>query len=397
MFEELQMAPADAILGLSEAFKDDTNPEKINLGVGIYKDEHGKTPILDSVKKAEEMILATETSKSYLPIPGGKDFTSVVQQLLFGVDSEVIKTHRAVTAQTPGGTGALRIAGGFLKKVRPDAAIWVSDPTWANHMGIFGDAGLKVEKYPYYDEENKCLDFEAMIKALNKIPQGDIVLLHGCCHNPTGMDPSLEQFEEISGVLKERKLFPLVDFAYQGLAEGIEEDAAGVRIICGSNPEAAITSSFSKNFGLYNERTGALTVLCENAETAQKAFSHLKLTIRRCYSNPPAHGGAIVSTVMADPDLKARWESEVRGIRDRINEMRILFVKTLKDKGVTRDFSFITKQKGMFSFSGLSKAQVDTLREKYSIYIVGSGRINVASMTGSNMDRLCSAIADVLQ
>jgi aspartate/tyrosine/aromatic aminotransferase len=211
------------------------------------------------------------------------------------------------------------------------------------------------------------------------------------------MDPTPEQFEQISGVLKERKLLPLVDFAYQGLADGIDEDAASVRILCGSNPEVIITSSFSKNFGLYNERTGALTVLCDSAETAQKAFSHLKLTIRRCYSNPPAHGGAIVSTVMADPELKARWELEVKDIRDRINEMRGLFVKTLKDKGVTRDFSFITKQKGMFSFSGLNKAQVDTLREKYSIYIVGSGRINVAGMTPSNMDRLCEAIADVLQ
>lgn len=396
MFEELQMAPADPILGLSEAFGNDTNPDKINLGVGIYKNELGKTPILDSVKKAEEKILETETSKSYLPIPGGKDFAAVVQQLLFGPDSDIIKTNRAVTAQTPGGTGALRIAGGFLKKVRPDAALWVSDPTWANHMGIFGDAGFNVEKYPYYDKENKCLDFDAMINALKQIPQGQIVLLHGCCHNPTGMDPTLEQFEQISGVLKERKLLPLVDFAYQGLADGIDEDAAGVRILCGSNPEVIITSSFSKNFGLYNERTGALTVLCENAETAQKAFSHLKLTIRRCYSNPPAHGGAIVSTVMADPELKARWELEVKDIRDRINEMRGLFVKTLKDKGVTRDFSFITKQKGMFSFSGLNKAQVDTLREKYSIYIVGSGRINVAGMTPSNMDRLCEAIADVL-
>ncbi len=396
MFEELQMAPADPILGLSEAFGNDTNPDKINLGVGIYKNELGKTPILDSVKKAEEKILETETSKSYLPIPGGKDFAAVVQQLLFGPDSDIIKTNRAVTAQTPGGTGALRIAGGFLKKVRPDAALWVSDPTWANHMGIFGDAGFKVEKYPYYDEENKCLDFDAMINALKQIPRGQIVLLHGCCHNPTGMDPTLEQFEQISGVLKERKLLPLVDFAYQGLADGIDEDAAGVRILCGSNPEVIITSSFSKNFGLYNERTGALTVLCDSAETAQKAFSHLKLTIRRCYSNPPAHGGAIVSTVMADPELKARWELEVKDIRDRINEMRGLFVKTLKDKGVTRDFSFITKQKGMFSFSGLNKAQVDTLREKYSIYIVGSGRINVAGMTPSNMDRLCEAIADVL-
>jgi aspartate/tyrosine/aromatic aminotransferase len=396
MFEELQMAPADPILGLSEAFGNDTNPEKINLGVGVYKDELGKTPILDSVKKAEERILKSETSKSYLPIPGGKDFAVVVQQLLFGPDSETIKTDRAVTAQTPGGTGALRIAGEFLRKIRPDAVLRVSDPTWANHTGIFGDAGFKVEKYPYYDRENKCLDFDAMINALNQIPAGDIVLVHGCCHNPTGMDPSLEQFKQISLVLKKRNVLPLIDFAYQGLADGIEEDAAGVRIICDSNPEAVITSSFSKNFGLYNERTGALTVVCESAETAEKAFSHLKLTIRTCYSNPPAHGGAIVSTVMADPKLKALWESEVKGIRDRINEMRVLFVKTLKDKGVTRDFSFITKQKGMFSLSGLNKAQVDTLRQKYSIYIVGSGRINVAGMTPSNMDRLCSAIADVL-
>ncbi len=397
MFEELQMAPADPILGLTEAFNNDPNPDKINLGVGVYKDESGKTPILACVKAAEGEILKAETTKSYLPIPGGAEFAAATQQLLFGAGSDIITNSKAATVQTPGGTGALRIAGEFLKKIRPDAKLWLSNPTWANHLGVFGEVGFQLQKYPYYDADDKCIDFEAMINALKAIGQGDIVLLHACCHNPTGIDPTLEQWKKILDVVSQQKFTPLLDFAYQGLANGIEEDAAGLRLFCDSGLELLIASSFSKNFGLYKERVGALTVLCDSAETAQNVLSHIKIRIRRNYSNPPSHGAAIVSTIMNDPQLHTQWESEVATIRERIHQMRELFVKTLKEKGVQRDFSFITKQNGMFSFSGLTKDQVNQLREKYSVYIVGSGRINVAGMTPKNMDRLCEAIADVLQ
>ena len=396
MFENVEMLPADAILGLTEAFKKDANLDKVNLGVGIYKNSAGVTPIFEADKKAEVILGEKLASKTYLPIPGSKEYGMVVQKLLFGEGSSIIKTGRAVTAQSPGGTGALRIAGEVLKKIRPQAKLWVSDPTWANHTGIFGNAGLEIEKYRYYNPESKTLDFDGMIESLGKAAKGDIVLLHGCCHNPTGVDPNPEQWKKIGAVIKEGGLLPIVDFAYQGLANGIEEDAVGLRIICEMCDEVAIASSFSKNFGLYNERVGAITFLCDSAETAAKVFTHIKLVIRRCYSNPPAHGSELVTTIMNDSQLRSLWEDEVKSIRDRIRQMRQLFVQTLKEKGVTGDFTFITKQNGMFSYSGLTKEQVDTLREKYSIYIVGSGRINVAGMTADNMDRICEAIAAVL-
>ena len=390
------MAPPDAILGLTEAFKKDTNPNKINLGVGVYKDSSGSTPVLESVKKAEEIILKNQTTKGYLPIPGSAEYAAVVQEFLFGADHKIISEKRAVTAQTPGGTGALRVAGDLLKQLRPDAAMWVSDPTWANHTGIFTNAGLEVKKYPYYDPAVKAIDLDAMKKVLSTIPEGDIVLLHGCCHNPTGVDPDIEQWGQIRDIILERKLLPFVDFAYQGLANGIEEDAQGLRLIANTVKELVVASSFSKNFGLYNERIGSITFACDSSATADKLVSNLKLIIRTNYSNPPAHGAAIVATIMNDAELKKLWQAEVKQIRDRIKEMRHSFVGTLKSLGVKNDFSFITEQNGMFSFSGLNKDQVATLREKHSIYIVGSGRINVAGMTAGNMDSLCKAIAEVL-
>jgi len=396
MFEKLQMAPADPILGLTEAFKADANPEKINLSVGVYADQTGSTPIFTSVKAAERKILEQETTKGYLPMTGSREYGAAVQQLLFGQDSEIITSKRAVTAQTPGGTGGLRVAGDFLKKVRPDARIHLSDPTWANHKGIFSDAGLQIASYPYYDSNNKCLDFPSLIEAIGRIPQGNIILLHGSCHNPTGMDPTIEQWQQIAEIVARQKLLPMIDFAYQGFADQIDQDAAGLRLFCQSGAEALICSSFSKNFGLYRERTGALTLVCNSADTAQKVLSHIKLVIRRNYSNPPSHGAAIVTTILNDPALRTEWENEVADIRSRIRQMRKLFVETLKAKGVTQDFSFIVEQNGMFSFSGLNKDQVETLRKRYSIYIVNSGRINVAGMTSDNMDRLCSAIAEVL-
>ena len=396
MFENIEMLPADAILGLTEAFKNDANPDKVNLGVGIYKNADGVTPIFEADKKAEKILQEKLASKTYLPIPGSNEYGKVVQELLFGPSSSIIEQGRAVTAQSPGGTGALRIAGEVLKKILPEAKLWISDPTWANHTGIFGNAGLEIEKYRYYNPDSKTLDFDGMLESLSKASKGDIVLLHGCCHNPTGIDPAPEQWKKIAELVKKLQILPVVDFAYQGLAKGIEEDAAGLRTLCGICDEVVVASSFSKNFGLYNERTGAVTFLCDSADAAARIFSHIKLVIRRCYSNPPAHGSAIVTTIMSDPQLRGLWEDEVKAMRDRIHQMRELFVKTLKQKGAKGDFSFITKQNGMFSFSGLTKEQVQKLREKYSIYIVGSGRINVAGMTADNMDRICEAIAAVL-
>ena len=396
MFEKLELAPPDAILGLTEAFKKDPNPDKINLSVGIYKDQTGQTPTFSAVKKAEQRILASQSGKSYLPIVGAPEFGAAVQEFVFGPSHAIITEKRAITAHTPGGTGALRVAGIFLKKVRPNAKMWVSDPTWANHTGIFGDAGFEIATYPYYDAANKSLDFAAMIEALRQIPAGDIILLHACCHNPTGVDPSPEQWRQIAKVLNERSVLPLVDFAYQGFGKGIEEDAVGMRIICENVPELLIAGSFSKNFGLYNERVGGLTAVCSDAETTAKVKSHIAICIRRNYSNPPAHGGAIITTIWNDADLRREWEAELTQVRGRIQQMRHDLVATLKAKGAKGDFSFIAKQNGMFSFSGLNKDQVATLKDKYSIYIVGSGRINVAGLTPSNIDRFCEAVTAVL-
>ncbi|MCA9206171.1 MAG: aspartate/tyrosine/aromatic aminotransferase [Planctomycetales bacterium] len=394
MFENLTMAPPDAILGLTDAFKKDPNPNKINLSVGVYQDSTGKTPILESVKKAEEKLLATESNKSYLGIDGLPEYGQAVQRLLFG---DALEAGRAVTAQTPGGTGALRVAAEFIKQAQPNATVWCSKPTWANHPSVFEAAGLRVNSYPYIDAEGKGLDFDAMIAALRQVPAGDVVLLHACCHNPTGIDPTPEQWDEIGRVLAERRALPLVDFAYQGFGDGLREDATGLLRLLQSNAELLVCSSFSKNFGLYSERTGALTLVAADPQAAQIALSNVKRCIRANYSNPPKHGAAIVATVLSDEGLTKLWESEVTAMRDRINGMRRLFVDTLKARGVDRDFSFLLPQRGMFSFSGLSPVQVDELRSKHAVYIVGSGRINVAGMTEANMNPLCDAIADVLK
>lgn len=395
MFEKLEMAPPDSILGLTEAFKKDPNPDKINLGVGVYKDSQDRTPVLDCVKKAEERLLAKEKTKTYLPISGSPEYGDLVQKMVLGEGHEIVTSNRARTAQTPGGTGALRVAGDFIHQMFPLKSIWVSDPTWANHPSIFQAAGLEVKTYPYYDAAGMCLAFDKLIAALNEIPEGDVVLLHACCHNPSGMDPDLAQWKAIAKVVREKKLLPLFDFAYQGFGDGIEEDAAGLREFLWDGCELLVCSSFSKNFGLYNERTGALTVVGATADAADRAFSHIKTRIRANYSNPPCHGGAVVAEILGDAELRAGWKNEVESMCARIHNMRHLFVETLKKKGVQRDFSFLIRQKGMFSFSGLSKEQVDLLRTKYAIYIVGGGRINVAGMTESNMDALCTAIAEV--
>jgi len=396
MFEILSPAPPDPILGLTEAFKADPNPEKINLGVGVFKDNAGQTPILSSVKKAETLLLKSEGSKSYLPIPGSSDYAAGVQSLLFGEEHDLIVSGKVQTAHTPGGTGGLRVAGDFLKAFNPEATLWVSSPTWANHKGVFAACGFEISDYPYYDPATFGLDFEAMLATLRSIPAGDIVLLHVCCHNPSGVDPSPEQWEKIAEVAGEKGWFPLFDFAYQGFGTSVEADRAPLLLFAEKGLEFAVAASCSKNFGLYNERTGSFTLVADTTEAASAAFSHVKRAIRTNYSNPSCHGGAIVETILGDADLTREWLEELAAMRDRIQSLRHQFVETLAAKGVDRDFSFITRQNGMFSFSGLSPEQVAELREKHSIYIVGSGRINVAGITSSNLDRLCEAIATVL-
>jgi aspartate/tyrosine/aromatic aminotransferase len=396
MFQSLQPAPPDAILGLGEAFKQDPNPRKINLSVGVYQDGNGRTPVLDCVKQAERRMIDGETTKSYLPINGSPEFGRLVRELVFGVGHEILASNRAVTLHTPGGTGALRVAADFVKTSFPTAMVWCSTPTWPNHPGIFQAAGLKVEMYPYFDKQANRLDLEGLLAKLRQIPAGDVVCLHACCHNPSGIDPTAEQWRQIADVMYERGLLPLVDYAYQGLGDGLEADSVGLLELCRPGKELLIASSFSKNFGLYCERTGALTAVGGDPQAAEIALSRLKICVRTNYSNPPAHGGAIVATVLADPELKRQWTAEVAAMRDRINGMRRLFAETMRAKGSPRDFGFITTQRGMFSFSGLTDVQVDTLKAKFSVYVVGGGRINVAGMTEHNLDQLCDAVMSVL-
>lgn len=396
IFTLVELAPADPILGLTDAFKADTRVEKVNLGVGIYKNESGLTPILKSVKQAEERLLSTEKSKSYLGIEGVEAYNRVVQELLFGNDHIVVQNKRALTAQAPGGTGSLRVAAEFLVRNTGSSTIWVSNPTWANHQNIFTSAGLTINEYRYYHAETHGKDFDAMVADLKTAKPGDLVLLHGCCHNPTGIDLTESEWKVMAQLCADQGLVPLFDFAYQGFGTGVDEDAQGLRIVASQVPELIIANSFSKNFGLYNERIGAVTVVADTEANANKAFSQVKSTIRGNYSNPPAHGALIVSTILGDSALKTLWESELKEMRERIAKMRTLFVETLKSEGVAQDFSFISSQNGMFSFSGLTKEQVAKLKDEHGVYIVGSGRISVAGMTKQNMPVICKAIAAVL-
>lgn len=391
MFEYLLQAPADPILGLADLYNSDERTNKINLSVGVYKDETTKTPILESVKKAERLLLDEETTKSYLPIDGVPLFNLATQKLLFGSEME-----RARTAQAPGGTGALRIMADFLSRRTKVKRIWVSNPSWPNHRSVFQTAGLEVREYRYYDAQNHGLDFAGLMEDLNLVTAGEAVLFHGCCHNPTGIDPTPEQWQAISELALKNGWLPLFDLAYQGFGQGIEEDVYGLRLFANHHPELLIASSYSKNFGLYNERVGAFTLIAADAEIADRSFSQVKTIIRANYSNPPAHGAKIVSYILNNDELKEEWIDELTSMRQRIHRMRQLFVKTLQDKGANQDFSFIAKQNGMFSFSGLSEEQVLKLRDNYGIYIVNSGRINVAGMTLDNMSRLCESIVEVL-
>ncbi|MBO2692179.1 aspartate/tyrosine/aromatic aminotransferase [Shewanella algae] len=396
IFSQITAAPADPILGLTEAFKADPRTDKVNLGVGIYKDEAGQTPVLKSVKLAEAKLLEEEKTKSYLGIEGVALYNQAVQQLLFGKDNAIIADGRAVTAQAPGGTGSLRVAAEFVLSNTDSKTIWISNPTWANHKNIFETAGLEIKEYSYYRAETHDLDFDAMMTDLQQASEGDLVLLHGCCHNPTGIDLNINQWQQVAKLCAEKGLVPLFDFAYQGFGTGIEEDAQGLRAVAALVPELLVANSFSKNFGLYNERIGAVTLVAKDSESAVRAFSQVKRTIRANYSNPPAHGAMIVSTILNDGELNALWQQELTEMRQRIASMRTLFVESLKAEGVDRDFSFISRQNGMFSFSGLNKEQVARLKDEFGVYIVGSGRISVAGMTKTNMPVICKAIAKVL-
>lgn len=396
LFELVQAAPPDPILGLTEAFKNDPNPAKINLSVGVYQDQSGSSPVLEAVRKAEARIAEAGNQKGYLPINGHPDFLRHAQSLVFGADNEMLATGRVASAHTPGGTGGLRLAADFIRRCLGRRTIWVSNPTWANHKGIFSSADLPIEQYPYYDPSSHGLNLSGMVTVLEDIPENDVVLFHACCHNPTGVDPSADDWETIAKVCKERRLLPIIDFAYQGFSTGWIDDAVAVRAFCEYGMEFLICSSFSKNFGLYQDRVGALHVVAKNATEASRILSQLKVIVRTNYSNPPAHGSTIVSTILNDPDLHTLWEIELKAMRNRINSVRDQFVKGLEEAGVPGDFSFIRDQKGMFSFSGLSPEVVGRLREKYSIYIVKSGRINVAGINDQNCGAFCKAIKDCL-
>ena len=397
MFEAIKAAPRDPILGITESFREDPNPKKINLSVGVYQDGAGKTPILDSIQRAGKLVIERQKSKSYLPIDGSRAYAAAVQQLMFGEGHEVEKSGRAATSHTPGGTGALRVAADFIHQQLPGATIWLTQPTWPNHPQIFAAAGVATKSFPYFDAKTNSLAFEECLAAIKKMPAGDVIMLHGCCHNPTGIDPTPEQWKQLADAIYEQKLLPLLDFAYQGFGNGLEEDAVGLRELARPGAELIVCSSFSKNFGLYCERVGALTVVAKDKAGAETVQSQVKVCIRSNYSNPPAHGAELVTTILSDPQLRKEWEEEVTQMRDRINGMRHLLVKTLKEKGVPGDYSFITRQRGMFSFSGLTPEQVEALKKKFAIYIVGSGRINVAGITEQNVGPLCDAIADVVK
>lgn len=396
MFEKIQAAPADPILGLGEAFKSETRDNKINLGIGVYKDANGQTPIVKAVKTAEKRLLETENSKNYLTIDGVAAYNQFTQELLFGADSQIVKSKRAKTAQSLGGTGALRIAAEFIKRQTNAQNVWISSPTWPNHNAIFNAVGITIRNYRYYNEQTRALDWDNMIADLSNAGEGDVVLLHGCCHNPTGIDPTAEQWQQLADLSVKNGWLPLFDFAYQGLANGLEEDAQGLRAFAANHKELLVASSYSKNFGLYSERVGAFTVVAADQQTAETAFSQVKSIIRTLYSNPSSHGANAVALVLGDAELKADWIAELAEMRERIKTMRQKFVELLKEYGAQQDFSFIIEQNGMFSFSGLSPEQVDRLKDEFAIYAVRSGRINVAGITEDNIRYLCESIVKVL-
>jgi aromatic-amino-acid transaminase len=393
----VELAPRDPILGITEAFVADANPKKVNLGVGVYCGDDGKVPLLECVRRAEQEIAARAAPHNYLPIDGLAAYDKAVQALLLGADSEIVRNGRAVTVQALGGTGGLKVGADFLKRFAPGAQIWISDPSWENHRALFENAGIVVNAYAYYDAATRGLDFAGMLRSLGQIPSGHVVLLHACCHNPTGVDPTSAQWDEVLRVVRARGLVPFLDIAYQGFAEGLEPDGEIVRRFAATPGPLFVASSFSKSFSLYGERVGALTVVTADKDEASRVLSQVKRLIRANYSNPPSFGGQVVATVLASPELRALWETELGTMRDRIKLMRARLVDTLQARLPGRDFRYMLAQRGMFSYSGLPKDAVLRLRSEFSVYAIDTGRICVAALNSRNVDYVADAVAAVLR
>ena len=397
LFSAVELAPRDPILGLNEAYNADHRTEKVNLGVGVYFNAEGKLPLLKAVKAAEEQRVAAGLPRGYLPIEGIAAYDKAVQEMLFGKESPVLAEGRVITAQALGGTGALKIGADFLKQLNPNATVAISDPSWENHRALFTQAGFNVVSYPYYDAESHGVNLPGMLDMLGKEPEGTIVVLHACCHNPTGVDLTMDQWAQVVEVVKARKLVPFLDIAYQGFGDGIDADAAVVRLFAAAGLNFFVSSSFSKSFSLYGERVGALSIVTSSKDESTRVLSQLKRVIRTNYSNPPTHGGSVVAAVLGNAELRALWEEELAEMRERIRAMRLALVEKLRAHGVERDFSFVIKQRGMFSYSGLTADQVERLREEFGIYAVSPGRICVAALNDKNIDVVAAAIAKVLR
>ena len=396
LFTAVELAPRDPILGLIEQFNADPNPAKVNLGVGVYYDDNGKLPLLKCVQAAEEQMMESPKPRGYLPIDGIAAYDAAVKALVFGADSEPVKSGRVATAQGIGGTGGLKIGADFLKKLSPNAKVMISDPSWENHRGLFTQAGFEVESYPYYDAAKRGVNFEGRLAALNAAPAGTTFVLHACCHNPTGYDITAAQWDQVIAAIKARQLTPFLDMAYQGFGHGITEDGAVIGKFVDAGLNFLVSTSFSKSFSLYGERVGALSVLCQSKDEADRVLSQLKLVIRTNYSNPQIHGGTVVAMVLNTPALRTQWEGELAEMRVRIKEMRQKLVDGLKAAGVKQDMSFITSQIGMFSYSGLTKDQMVRLRSEFGVYGTDTGRMCVAALNSKNIDYVCASIARVL-
>ncbi|KQT10136.1 amino acid aminotransferase [Ramlibacter sp. Leaf400] len=396
LFQSVEMAPRDPILGLNEQFNADTNPQKVNLGVGVYYDDSGKLPLLQCVQRAEKQMMEAPKARGYLPIDGIAAYDQAVRNLVFGAESEPVKAGRIATVQALGGTGGLKIGADFLRKVNPGAKVLISDPSWENHRALFSQAGFTVETYPYYNAARRGIDFDGMLTALNMAPEGTVVVLHACCHNPTGYDITAEQWDQVIAATKAKKLVPFLDMAYQGFGTGITEDGAVIGKFVASGQDFFVATSFSKSFSLYGERVGALSVLCGDKDETHRVLSQLKIMIRTNYSNPPIHGATVVTTVLSDPELRALWEKELGEMRLRIKQMRLALVEKLKASGVKEDMGFITTQIGMFSYSGLSKDQMVRLRNEFGVYGTDTGRMCVAALNSKNIDYVCRSIASVI-
>ena len=395
IFAAVEMAPRDPILGLNEAFNTDPRGTKVNLGVGVYFDDNGKIPLLAAVRAAEETRLKAAPPRGYQPIEGAPAYNGAVQNLLFGKDSSLLANGQVITAQALGGTGALKVGADYLKRLNPEAKVYISDPSWENHRALFESAGFTVENYAYYDAATRGVNFAGMKDSLAAMPPGTIVVLHACCHNPTGADLSDAQWSEVVGLCKERGLVPFLDMAYQGFADGIEQDAVAIRAFSASGLQFFVSRSFSKNFSLYGERVGALSIVTASKDESARVMSQLKRVIRTNYSNPPTHGGALVAAVLASPELRQQWEDELAGMRDRIRAMRTGLVDAIKATGCAQDFSFVAMQRGMFSYTGLTAAQVERMKEEFGIYAVFTGRICLAALNTRNIDYVADAIATV--